>query len=143
MQYLRKETPLKVKFYYQTNIIQPIETFSEAWKWHQFDSGLICTHYYLVTRHVLPNFLIAVSQSFFNILSSVINTTRQNCRSWTFEKSGIQALIKAFSGSQRGLQFHNIRWWPCIWKIFLLMGGLNQTFGKQVEVFVEKHSLST
>ena len=30
-----------------------------------------------------------------------------------------------------------------IWKIFLLMGGLNQTFGKQVEVFVEKHSFST
>ena len=33
----RKETPLKIKFYFHDTIILPIKTFSKAWKWHWFD----------------------------------------------------------------------------------------------------------
>ena len=51
----------------------PIETFSKAWKWHQFDFGLTFTHFYLVTSNLLPNFLIAVTHSVFHIMSSVIH----------------------------------------------------------------------
>ena len=50
----------------------PIKTFSKAWKWHQFDFGLPFTHFYLVTSNLLPHFLIALTYSFFNIMSSVI-----------------------------------------------------------------------
>ena len=32
----RKETPLKIKFYYQDIINLPVKTFSKAWKWHRF-----------------------------------------------------------------------------------------------------------
>ena len=37
-----------------------------------FDCGLTFTHFYLVTSNLLPNFLIAVTHSVFNIMSSVI-----------------------------------------------------------------------
>ena len=33
----RKLTPLKISFYCQGNITQPINTFFNAWQWHQFD----------------------------------------------------------------------------------------------------------
>ena len=35
-------------------------------------SGLTFTHLYLVTSNLLPNFLITVTHSFFNIMSSLI-----------------------------------------------------------------------
>ena len=35
-------------------------------------SGLTFTHLYLVTSNLLPNFIITVTHSFFNIMSSVI-----------------------------------------------------------------------
>ena len=37
-----------------------------------FDCGLTFSHFYLVTSNLLPNFLIAVTHSVFNIMSSVI-----------------------------------------------------------------------
>ena len=46
-------------------------TFSKAWKWQQFDFGLTFTHFKLVTSNLLPNFLVALTHSFFNIMSSV------------------------------------------------------------------------
>merc|ERR1712155_451565 len=44
----RKETPLKIQFYYQDNINLPIKTFSKAWKWQPFDFGPTFTHFYLL-----------------------------------------------------------------------------------------------
>ena len=38
---LRNETPLKIQFYYETNIPQPKNIISRAWQWHRFDFGLI------------------------------------------------------------------------------------------------------
>ena len=38
---LRNETPLKIQFYYETNIPQPKNIISRAWQRHQFDFGLI------------------------------------------------------------------------------------------------------
>ena len=37
-----------------------------------FDCGLTFSHFYLLTSNLLPNFLIAVTHSVFNIMSSVI-----------------------------------------------------------------------
>ena len=37
-----------------------------------FDCGLTFSHFYLLTSNFLPNFLIAVTHSVFNIKSSVI-----------------------------------------------------------------------
>ena len=71
-QNLRKEIPLRIQFYCQNIMILPIETFSKAWKWHWFDFGINFTHFYIVTSNLLPNFLMAVSHSFFNIMVSVI-----------------------------------------------------------------------
>ena len=44
----RKETPLKIKFYYQGIINLPIKTFSKAWKWYLFGFGPTFTHIYLL-----------------------------------------------------------------------------------------------
>ena len=44
----RKETPLKIQFYYQDIINLPIKTFSKAWKWQPFDFGPTFTHFYLL-----------------------------------------------------------------------------------------------
>ena len=41
------------------------------------------------------------------------DTFKSNWWKWTVEKSGLQALQKGFSGSQRCLQFNRISWWPC------------------------------
>ena len=41
-------------------------------EWYRFGCGLTFTHFYLVTTNLLPNFLITVTYSFFNIMSSVI-----------------------------------------------------------------------
>ena len=68
----RKNTPLRIQFYSHTIINLPIETFSNAWQWHRFDVGFNFTHFYLVTSNLLPNFLMAVTHSFFNIMVSVI-----------------------------------------------------------------------
>ena len=45
---------------------------TNAWLWYQFGCSLTFTHFYLVTSNLLPNFLITVTYSFFNIMSSVI-----------------------------------------------------------------------
>ena len=45
---------------------------SNAWLWYWFGCGLTFTHFYLVISNLLPNFLITVNHSFFNIMSSVI-----------------------------------------------------------------------
>ena len=37
-----------------------------------FDCGLTFSHFYLLTSNLLPNFLISVTHSFFNIVSSMI-----------------------------------------------------------------------
>ena len=39
----RKETPLKIKFYFQDLLNLPIETLSKAWKWYRFDFGTAFT----------------------------------------------------------------------------------------------------
>ena len=44
---------------------------SMAMEW--FDCGLTFTHFYLLTSNLLPNFIIAVTHSIFNIMSSVIS----------------------------------------------------------------------
>ena len=44
---------------------------SLAMEW--FDCGLTFTHFYLVTSNLLPNFLIAVIHSVFNIMSLCLN----------------------------------------------------------------------
>ena len=49
-----------------------LSTSPKAWIWHQFDFGLTFSYFYLVTSNLLPNFLIAVSHSIFDIMSSVI-----------------------------------------------------------------------
>ena len=36
-----------------------------------FDSGLTFSHFYLLTSNLLPNFLISVTHSVFNIMSSM------------------------------------------------------------------------
>ena len=68
----RKQTPLKIRFYFQTNINQPINTFFKSWQWHQFNIGLTITLFCFVTCNFLPNFIIALTHSIFNIKSSVI-----------------------------------------------------------------------
>ena len=68
----RKQTPLEMEFYCQYYITLPIGTFFKAWQWHCLNCGLTFTHFYLVTSDLLPNFLIAVTHSGFNIMSSVI-----------------------------------------------------------------------
>ena len=45
---------------------------SNAWLWYQFGCSLTFTHLYLVISNLLPDFLITVTHSFFNIMSSVI-----------------------------------------------------------------------
>ena len=37
-----------------------------------FDCGLTFLHFYLVTSNLMPNFLIAVRHSVFNVMSSLI-----------------------------------------------------------------------
>ena len=37
----RNETPLKIQFYFTTNITQPKNICSKAWQQHRFDFGLI------------------------------------------------------------------------------------------------------
>ena len=37
----RKVTPLKIPFYCQNRVTLPINTFFNAWEWHQFDFGII------------------------------------------------------------------------------------------------------
>ena len=71
-QNLRKEIPLRIQFYCQNIMTLPIETISKAWQWYRFDFGINFTHFYIVTSNLLPNFLMAVSHSFFNIMVSVI-----------------------------------------------------------------------
>ena len=44
----RKETLLKIQFYYIYSITPPKESFSRAWKWHGFDFGLIFTHLHAI-----------------------------------------------------------------------------------------------
>ena len=50
--------------------------FSEAWEWHWFDFAHTFTHFYLLTSNLLPNFLISVTHSFFNIILSVITLNK-------------------------------------------------------------------
>ena len=45
---------------------------SNAWKWQRFGCGLTFKHFYLVASNLLPKFLIIVTHSNFNIMSSVI-----------------------------------------------------------------------
>ena len=45
---------------------------SIAWEWYRFGCSLTFTHLYLVISNLLPDFLITVTHSFFNIMSSVI-----------------------------------------------------------------------
>ena len=45
---IRKETSLKIQFYYQNIINLPINTFSKAWKWQLFDFGPTFTHFYIL-----------------------------------------------------------------------------------------------
>ena len=71
-QNLRKEIPLRIQFYCQNIMTLSIETISKAWQWYRFDFGINFTHFYIVTSNLLPNFLMAVSHSFFNIMVSVI-----------------------------------------------------------------------
>ena len=68
----RKETPLKIQFYFQTNLTQPITTFLKCWKWHWFNIGLNITLFCFVSSNLLPNFVIALTHSIFNLKSSVI-----------------------------------------------------------------------
>ena len=68
----RKQTPLKIRFYFQTNINRPINTFSKSWEWHQFTIGLTITLFCFVNCNFLPNFVIALTHSIFNLKWSVI-----------------------------------------------------------------------
>ena len=54
-----------------------------------FDCGLTFTHFYLVTSNLLPNFLIAVTHSVFNVMSSVI-TLNQIDGSELWKKMGFK-----------------------------------------------------
>ena len=45
---------------------------SNAWKWYRFGCGLTFMHFYLAASNLLPNFLIIVTHSIFNIMSSGI-----------------------------------------------------------------------
>ena len=49
----------------------PTEHFN-AWKWQWFGCGLTFKHFYLVASNMLPKFLIIVTHSNFNIMSSGI-----------------------------------------------------------------------
>ena len=49
---------------------------SNAWIWYRFDCGLTFTHFYLVASSLLPNFLIIVTYSIFNIMSSGISLNK-------------------------------------------------------------------
>ena len=68
----RKQTLLKIQFYFQTNLIQPITTFLKSWKWHWFNIGLNITLFCFVSCNLLPDFVIALTHSIFNLKSSVI-----------------------------------------------------------------------
>ena len=68
----RKETLLKIQFYFQTIPTQPITTFLKSWKWHRFNIGLNIKLFCFVSCNLLPNFVIALTQSIFNLKSSVI-----------------------------------------------------------------------
>ena len=64
----RKKTLLKIKFYFQlihTDLFKSLAIY-------QFGFVPIFKHSYLVTNNLLPNFLMAVIHSFFNIMSSLI-----------------------------------------------------------------------
>ena len=43
-----------------------------VWKWYWFGCGLTFTHFYLVASNLLPNFLIIITHSIFNIMLSGI-----------------------------------------------------------------------
>ena len=68
----RKQTLLKIQFYFQTIPTQPITTFLKSWKWHRFNIGLNIKLFCFVSCNMLPNFVIALTQSIFNLKSSVI-----------------------------------------------------------------------
>jgi len=42
---------------------------SGAWRWYQFGFGLAFTHFCLVSGSLLPNFLVIVAHSIFNMVS--------------------------------------------------------------------------
>ena len=68
----RKQTLLKIQFYFQINLIQPITTFLKSWKWQWFNIGLNITLFCFVSCNLLPDFVIALTHSIFNLKSSVI-----------------------------------------------------------------------
>ena len=67
----RKQTLLKIQFYFQTIPTQPITTFLKSWKWHRFNIGLNIKLFCFVSCNLPPNFVIALTQSIFNLKSSV------------------------------------------------------------------------
>ena len=55
-----------VYFFYLYSILYPLRPFLKHW----FEFGINFTHSYLVTSNLQPNFLMAVTHSFFNIMGS-------------------------------------------------------------------------
>ena len=71
----KKGDPTSNSIYWQNIMNLPIETFLKLEKWHWFDFGINFSHFYIVSSNLLPNFLLAVTHSFFNIMLSVIPHT--------------------------------------------------------------------
>ena len=107
----RKETPFKIQFYCQDNITRPINTFFNAWQWHQFDlvSFLLC---------LLSNWLFA--EKFSNCSNSLnfeakinCNTTKPNVPKWRKRCTGLKLDLVPFNGPQmQFLSDHNFEG-PC------------------------------
>ena len=79
-QHSRKETPLKIRFYYQNPINLPIKTFSKAWKWHPFDLVLKIKSAGAICWLVLDNF--NSSGVFFLEFCSMMQPFAQNGFFW-------------------------------------------------------------
>ena len=77
-----------------------------VWLWSHFYTFLPCNKQFAAQFSYRCN-----SLSFQHYVKC--DTYKSNCWKWTVEKSGLQALRKGFSGSQRCLQFNRISWWPC------------------------------
>ena len=68
----RKQTPLKIQFYFQVNITLPTSTISKAKKRHCFFFMSNIHSLWLLAGNLLPDFQIALTHSTLKLKSIVI-----------------------------------------------------------------------
>ena len=130
----RKQTLLEIQFYFPAYPLGPILKLGNG-----MVCGLTFSHFYRVTFNLLPNFLIAVTHSVFNIIIIKCDTFKSNCWKWTVEKGRFQALRKGICGSQRCLQFQDLLMTLYIgslyWGVYCIYRWDNPTFTWSDKIF--------